>query len=48
MKLKHQTPQFVAEDLGMTRAMVDRNIYKAMTALRELATQPEYQEEFYQ
>ena len=48
VKLKHQTPQFVAEDLGMTRAMVDRNIYKAMTALRELAAQPEYQEEFYQ
>lgn len=48
VKLKHQSPQFVAEDLGMTRAMVDRNIYKAMTALRELAAQPEYQEEFYQ
>jgi RNA polymerase sigma factor (sigma-70 family) len=48
VKLKHQTPQFVAEDLGMTRAMVDRNIYKAMNVLRELATQPEYQEEFYQ
>jgi hypothetical protein len=28
--------------------MVDRNIYKAMTALRELAAQPEYKEEFYQ
>lgn len=48
VKLKYQSPQFVAEDLGMTRAMVDRNIYKAMTALRELAAQPEYQEEFYQ
>lgn len=48
VKLKHQTPQFVAEDLGMTRAMVDRNIYKAMTVLRELATLPEYQEEFFE
>jgi RNA polymerase sigma factor (sigma-70 family) len=47
VKLKHQSPEFVAEDLGMTRAMVDRNIYKAMTALRALANQPEYQEEFY-
>jgi RNA polymerase sigma factor (sigma-70 family) len=47
VKLKHQSPQFVAEDLGMTRAMVDRNIYKAMTALRELAVLPEYQEEFF-
>ena len=48
VKLKHQSPQFVAEDLGMTRAMVDRNIFKAMTALRELAGLPEYQEEFYE
>lgn len=48
VKLKHQTPQFVAEDLGMTRAMVDRNIFKAMTVLRELATLPEYQEEFFE
>jgi RNA polymerase sigma factor (sigma-70 family) len=47
VKLKYQTPQFVAEDLGMTRAMVDRNIYKAMTTLRELASHAEYQEEFY-
>jgi RNA polymerase sigma factor (sigma-70 family) len=48
VKLKHQTPQFVAEDLGMTRAMVDRNIFKAMTVLRELASLPEYQEEFFE
>jgi hypothetical protein len=46
--MKHQSPEFVAEDLGMTRAMVDRNIYKAMTALRELAILPEYQEEFFE
>jgi RNA polymerase sigma factor (sigma-70 family) len=48
VKLKYQSPAFVAEDLGMTRAMVDRNIYKAMTALRELASHAEYQEEFYE
>jgi RNA polymerase sigma factor (sigma-70 family) len=48
VKLKHQSPEYVAEDLGMTRAMVDRNIYKAMTVLRELATLPEYQEEFFE
>jgi RNA polymerase sigma factor (sigma-70 family) len=47
VKLKHQSPQYVAEDLGMQRAMVDRNIHKAMTALRELASHAEYQEEFY-
>ncbi len=48
VKLKYQSPQFVAEDLGIARAMVDRNIHKAMTALRELASQAEYQLEFYQ
>lgn len=48
VKLKHQSPQFVAEDLGIPRAMIDRNIHKAMTALRELASQTEYQEEFYE
>jgi RNA polymerase sigma factor (sigma-70 family) len=48
VKLKHQSPMFVAEDLGMTRAMVDRNIYKAMATLRELASHAEYQQEFYQ
>ena len=48
VKLKHQSPQFVAEDLGMQRAMVDRNIHKTMTALRELVSHAEYQEEFYE
>lgn len=47
VKLKHQSPSFVAEDLGITRAMVDRNIYKALTALRQIANQPDYQQEFY-
>jgi RNA polymerase sigma factor (sigma-70 family) len=48
VKLKHQSPQFVAEDLGIARAMVDRNIHKAMTALRDLASHTEYQQEFYE
>jgi RNA polymerase sigma factor (sigma-70 family) len=48
VKLKHQSPAFVAEDLGMQRAMVDRYVHKAMTALRELASHAEYQEEFYE
>lgn len=48
VKLKHQSAEYVAEDLGISRAMIDRNIYKAMTALREIAAQSEYQEEFYQ
>lgn len=45
VKLKHQSPEYVAEDLGITRAMVDRYIYKAMTKLRQIARQPEYREE---
>lgn len=48
VKLKHQSPGFVAEDLGITRAMIDRNIHKAMTALRDLAAHAEYQQEFYE
>lgn len=48
VKLKHQSPQFVAEDLGSTRAMIDRNVHKAMTALRQIASHAEYQEEFYE
>lgn len=45
VKLKHQSPDYVAEDLAITRAMVDRYVYKAMTKLRQLAQQSEYQEE---
>ena len=45
VKLKNQSPAYVAEDLGISRAMVDRYIYKVMTKLRQLAQQPEYQEE---
>jgi DNA-directed RNA polymerase specialized sigma24 family protein len=47
VKLKHQSPALVAEDVGIPRAMIDRTIHKAMTALRELASQPEFQQEFY-
>ncbi len=46
VKLKHQSPHFVAEELGIARAMVDRYVHKAMVALRTLAAQPEYREEF--
>jgi RNA polymerase sigma factor (sigma-70 family) len=44
--LKSQSPQSVAKDLGMKRAMVDRNVYKARNALRKLVSRPEYQDEF--
>ncbi|MFT3991958.1 MAG: sigma-70 family RNA polymerase sigma factor [Luteolibacter sp.] len=43
VKLKQQKPAYVAEDLGLERAMVDRYIHKAMKKLREIASQPEYQ-----
>lgn len=47
VKLKHQSPRFVAEDLGIPRAMVDRQIHKALTKLREIAALNEYQQEFH-
>jgi len=47
VKLKRHSPEQVAEELGIHRAVIDRNVHKAMTKLRELARQPEYQEEFY-
>lgn len=47
VKLKNIPPQAVADDLGINRARVDREIYKAMTTLRELANHHEYQEEYY-
>ena len=45
VKLKHQSPDYVAEDYAISRAMVDRYVYKVMTKLRQMAQQPEYQEE---
>ena len=48
VKLKNQSAEYVAEDLGIQRAMVDRNVYKAMQALRALAQQSDYQEEFHE
>lgn len=45
VKLKHQSPDYVAEDLAITRAMVDRYIYKAMSKLRQLAQQSDYRQE---
>ena len=45
VKLKNQSPEYVAEEFSITRAMVDRYIYKAIYKLRQLAQQPEYVEE---
>ena len=46
VKLKHLSAAYVAEDTGITRAMVDRYVHKAMTKLREIASRADYQEEF--
>jgi len=45
VKLKHHTPAYVAEEFGLSRAMVDRYIHKAMIRLRQIASQPEYRAE---
>ena len=47
VKLKHQSPESVAAELGIRRAAVDRSVHKTMTKLREIARRSEYQEEFY-
>ncbi len=46
VKLKSQSPSFVAEHLGVKRAVVDRQVHKAMTALRRMADRAEYLQEF--
>jgi len=48
VKLKNQSPAVVARDLDMKRAMVERNVYNAMSFLRQLALKPEYKQEFYE
>jgi RNA polymerase sigma factor (sigma-70 family) len=47
VKLKQQSPESVAEDLGIPRAAIDRSVHKTMTKLREIARRSEYREEFY-
>jgi RNA polymerase sigma-70 factor (ECF subfamily) len=47
VKLKGMTPDQVALELGVQRGVVDNTIYKVMTRLREIASNPEYLEEYY-
>lgn len=47
VKLKQQSPESVAEDLGIRRAAIDRSIYKTVVKLRDIARRSEYLEEYY-
>ncbi len=47
VKLKNISPEQVAAEFGVTRSVVDNDVYKAMTKLREIAQRPEYRDEYY-
>lgn len=46
VRLKRESPQEVADELGVRRNVIDKSIHKTMTKLRELARREEYREEF--
>ena len=47
VKLKEMSPEDAASKLGVKRGVIDNNVYKVMVRLREIAANPEYQEEYY-
>jgi RNA polymerase sigma-70 factor (ECF subfamily) len=47
VKLHEVAPGRVAEALGVSRGVVDNTVYKVMQRLREIASAPEYQTEYY-
>ncbi len=47
VKLLEMPPSRVAEELGVSRGVVDNTVYKVMQRLREIASAPEYQSEYY-
>ena len=47
VKLKGVPPEKAAADLGVQRGVIDNTVYKVMNRLREIASSPEYQEEYY-
>ena len=47
VKLHQMPPARVAEELGISRGVVDNTVYKAMQRLREIASAPEYRSEYY-
>ncbi len=46
VKLIGESPESVADQMGVTRAVVDNSVYKAIKKLREIIQRPEIQEEF--
>jgi RNA polymerase sigma factor (sigma-70 family) len=46
VKLKQVPPTKVADDLGVHRRVIDNTVHKVMLHLREIASRPEYQEEY--
>ena len=46
VKLKQVPPAKVADDLGVHRRVIDNTVHKVMLHLREIASRPEYQEEY--
>lgn len=47
VKLHGMPPSTVAQELGVSRGVVDNTVYKVMQRLREIASAPEYQDEYY-
>ena len=47
VKLHEMPPGKVAQELGVSRGVVDNTVYKVMQRLREIASAPEYQSEYY-
>jgi RNA polymerase sigma factor (sigma-70 family) len=47
VKLHEMPPGQVAEELGVSRGVVDNTVYKVMQRLREIASASEYQSEYY-
>jgi len=47
VKLHEMPPGRVAAELGVSRGVVDNTVYKVMQRLREIASAPEYQSEYY-
>ena len=46
VKLKGISPDAAAAELGVNRGVIDNTIYKVMIRLREIAANPEYEEEY--
>ena len=46
VKLKGISPDAAAAELGVHRGVIDNTIYKVMIRLREIASTPEYEEEY--